>query len=130
MTYPDGTASVTLSGPAVELNAFYLRIEAFARAIRNGNISALTDENTAGFEVADQDSIAALMFDIATRATPQMTIAVTTHDTMTGESATKEIALEAGDETDPQLRSLRPRSIAPRRLRSVKPKRPPTPAST
>ncbi len=101
MTYPDGTASVTLSGPAVELNAFYLRIEAFARAIRNGNISALTDENTAGFEVADQDSIAALMFDIATRATPQMTIAVTTHDTTTGESATKEIALEAGDETDP-----------------------------
>ncbi|WP_167193115.1 HNH endonuclease signature motif containing protein [Brevibacterium pigmentatum] len=98
MTYPDGTASVTLSGPAVELNAFYLRIEAFARAIRNGNISALTDENTAGFEVADQNSIAALMFDIATRATPQMAIAVTTHDTSTGETTTKEIALEAADD--------------------------------
>lgn len=101
MTYPDGTASVTLSGPAVELNAFYLRIEAFARAIRNGNISALTDENTAGFEVADQNSIAALMFDIATRATPQMAIVVTTHDTSTGETITKEIALEAADESDP-----------------------------
>ena len=101
MTYPDGTASVTLSGPAVELNAFYLRIEAFARAIRNGNISALTDENTAGFEVADQNSIAALMFDIATRATPQMAIVVTTHDTSTGETTTKEIALEAADESDP-----------------------------
>ncbi len=101
MTYPDGTASVTLSGPAVELNAFYLRIEAFARAIRNGNISALTEENTAGLEVADQDSIAALMFDIATRATPQMAIAVTTHDTTTGETSTNEIALEAADQADP-----------------------------
>ncbi|SMX69502.1 HNH endonuclease signature motif containing protein [Brevibacterium linens] len=101
MTYPDGTASVTLSGPAVELNAFYLRIEAFARAIRNGNISALTDENIAGLEVADQDSIAALMFDIATRATPQMTIAVTAHDTTTGETTTKEVALETADDADP-----------------------------
>ncbi|MGO3022266.1 MAG: HNH endonuclease signature motif containing protein [Brevibacterium sp.] len=101
MTYPDGTASVTLSGPAVELNAFYLRIEAFARAIRNGTISALTDENIAGLEVADQDSIAALMFDIATRATPQMTIAVTTHDTTTGETTTKEVALETAADADP-----------------------------
>src|SRR5699024_1732200 len=39
-TYPDGTASVLLSGTAVELKAFYLRIEAFARAIRKGNIAA------------------------------------------------------------------------------------------
>lgn len=101
MNYPDGTASVTLSGPAVELNAFYLRIEAFARAIRNGNLSALTEESTAGLEVADQDSIAALMFDIATRATPQMSIAVTTHDTTTGETTTNEIALETADESDP-----------------------------
>lgn len=100
MNYPDGTASVTLSGPAVELNAFYLRIEAFARAIRNGNISAFTEESTAGLEVADQDSIAALMFDIATRATPQMSIAVTTHDTRTGETTTNEIALEAADGSD------------------------------
>ncbi|MEY9257821.1 hypothetical protein ABH903_000831 [Brevibacterium epidermidis] len=101
MNYPDGTASVTLSGPAVELNAFYLRIEAFARAIRNGNISAVSEESTAGLEVADQDSIAALMFDIATRATPQMSIAVTTHDTTTGETTTNEIALETADESDP-----------------------------
>ena len=101
MNCPDGTASVTLSGPAVELNAFYLRIEAFARAIRSGNLSALTEESTAGLEVADQDSIAALMFDIATRATPQMSIAVTTHDTTTGETTTNEIALETADESDP-----------------------------
>ncbi|WP_209324486.1 HNH endonuclease signature motif containing protein [Brevibacterium renqingii] len=100
-TYPDGTASVTLSGPAVELKAFYLRIEAFARAIRNGNISALTDENIAGIEVGEQDGIAALMFDIATRATPQMTIAVTTHDTTTGETSTEEIPLEVKEQCDP-----------------------------
>ncbi|WP_228282611.1 HNH endonuclease signature motif containing protein [Brevibacterium atlanticum] len=100
-TYPDGTASVTLMGPAVELKAFYLRIEAFARAIRNGQISAFTDVDLSGLEMDDQDSIAALMFDIATRATPQMAIAVTAHDTTTGETTTKEFAFDTTDSTDP-----------------------------
>lgn len=103
-TNDDGTASVLLSGPAVELQAFYLRIEAFARAIRKGNISAFTDADLSGTEVGEQDSIAALMFDIATRATPQMFIAVTTHDTTTGETSTKEIPLdlvETGDRMAP-----------------------------
>lgn len=103
-TYADGTASVMLSGPAVELQAFFLRIEAFARAIRNGNISAFTDQDVSGMEVGEQDSIAALMFDIATRATPQMVIAVTAHDTTTGETSTKEVALdsiETGDRKAP-----------------------------
>jgi hypothetical protein len=100
-TYSDGTASVTLMGPAVELRAFYLRIEAFARAIRNGQISAFTDVDLSGTEMDEQDSIAALMFDIATRATPQMAIAVTAHDTTTGETTTKEFAFDATDSTDP-----------------------------
>lgn len=103
-TYADGTASVMLSGPAVELQAFFLRIEAFARAIRNGNISAFTDQDVSGIDVGEQDSIAALMFDIATRATPQMVIAVTAHDTTTGETSTKEVALdsiETGDRKAP-----------------------------
>ncbi|UVI36161.1 HNH endonuclease signature motif containing protein [Brevibacterium spongiae] len=100
-TYADGTASVLLSGPAVELQAFYLRIEAFARAIRKGNISAFTDHDLSAAEVGEQDGIAALMFDIATRATPQMLIAVTTHDTTTGETSTKEIALDSIETGDP-----------------------------
>ncbi|WP_210603951.1 HNH endonuclease signature motif containing protein [Brevibacterium oceani] len=100
-TYSDGTASVTLMGPAVELKAFYLRIEAFARAIRNGQISAFTDVDLSGTEMDEQDSIAALMFDIATRATPQMVIAVNAHDTTTGETTTKEFAFDATDSTGP-----------------------------
>src|SRR5699024_7212550 len=102
-TYPVGTASVLLSGPAVELKAFYLRIEAFARAIRKGNISALTDEDTAGIDVGEQDSIAALMFDIATRATPQMAIAVTTRNTTTGEVSSEEFQLGPSDASDPTV---------------------------
>jgi hypothetical protein len=101
ITYPDGNASVILTGPAVELKAFYLRIEAFARAIRNGQISAFTDVDLAGIEMEDQDSIAALMFDIATRATPTMSIAVTAHDTTTGETTIKEFAFESTDSVDP-----------------------------
>ena len=102
-TYPDGTASVLLSGPAVELKAFYLRIEAFARAIRKGNIAALTDEDLTGFDIGEQDSIAALMFDIATRATPQMAIAVTTRNTTTGEVSSQEFRLDPADATDPTV---------------------------
>ena len=100
-TYPDGTASVLLSGPAVELKAFYLRIEAFARAISKGNISALTHEDTAGVDVGEQDSIAALMFDIATRATPQMAITVTTRNTTTEEVSNEEFQLGRADASDP-----------------------------
>src|SRR5699024_10732814 len=99
-TYPDGTASVLLSGPAVELKAFYLRIEAFARAISKGNISALTDDDTAGIDVGEQDSIAAVMVDIATRATPQMAITVTTRNTTTGEVSSEEFQLGPADASD------------------------------
>lgn len=99
--YPDGTAAVTLSGPAPELKAFYLRIEAFARAFRSGNISAFTDEFASGAEVIEERSIDALMFDICTRVAPQLTIDVTTHDTTSGSTSTKKIALDMPNEGTP-----------------------------
>lgn len=97
-TYPDGTASLTLSGPAAELKAYYLRLEAFARAIRSGNITAFTDESTSGAEVLEERSIDALMFDICTRTRPQLSIQVTVHDTTTGETTFEEIPLEVPEE--------------------------------
>lgn len=97
-TYPDGTACLTLSGPAPELRAFYLRLEAFARAIRSGNITAFTDEFASGAQVVEERSIDALMFDICTRTRPQLSIQVTVHDTTTGETTTEEIPLEVPED--------------------------------
>lgn len=96
-TYSDGTASVLLSGPAPELKAFHLRLEAFARAVRSGNISAFTDEFAEGAEIIEERSINALMFDICTRTRPQLTIEVTTRDTATGEMATTELDVDVPD---------------------------------
>lgn len=97
-TYPDGTASLSLSGPAPELKAYYLRLEAFARAIKAGSITAFTDELSSGDQVAEERSIDALMFDICTRTRPQLSIQVTVHDTTTGETTTEEIPLEVPEE--------------------------------
>nr|WP_245162094.1 HNH endonuclease signature motif containing protein [Brevibacterium marinum] len=97
-TYPDGTASLTLSGPAADLKAYYLRLEAFARSIRSGNITAFTDEFTTGAEVMEDRSIDALMFDICTRTRPQLSIQVTVHDTTTGETTVEELPLEVPEE--------------------------------
>lgn len=102
-TYPDGTAAVTLSGPAAELKAYFLRLEAFARAIASGQIAEFTTEDTTGMDVVDERSINALMFDISTRTRPQLTIEVTTHDTTTGQTTTDEIPLNIPEskETSP-----------------------------
>ena len=97
-TYPDGTASLSLSGPAPELKAYYLRLEAFARAIMSGNITAFTDELASGEQVAEDRSIDALMFDICTRTRPQLSIQVTVHDTTTGETTTEDIPLDMPEE--------------------------------
>lgn len=96
-TYPDGTAAVTLSGPALELKAYFLRLEAFAKAIGSGQIAEFTTEDTTGMDVVDERSINALMFDISTRTRPQMTIEVTTHDTTTGLTTTNEIPLDIAE---------------------------------
>ncbi|WP_209324456.1 HNH endonuclease signature motif containing protein [Brevibacterium renqingii] len=100
-TYEDGTASVTLTGPAAELKAFHQRLEAFARAIRHGNIASLTAADPGDVDVSALGSIDSLMFDIATRVTPQLTIEVTAHDTENGTSSVKEIPLELPDQGVP-----------------------------
>lgn len=93
-TTPDGTAYLTLAGPAPELQACYLRIAAFARAIRSGNIAAFNDQLEPGAAIDDDRGIDALMFDILTRTIPQLSIQVTSTDTTTGETSTRDIPLD------------------------------------
>ena len=105
-TTADGTAFLTLAGPAPELQACYLRIAAFARAIRSGNIAAFSDQLAPGTEIDDDRGIDALMFDILTRTVPQLSIQVTATDTATGETSTHDIALDV-----PAEQPLTPASI-------------------
>lgn len=93
-TTADGTAFLTLAGPAPELQACYLRIAAFARAIRSGNIAAFSDQLEPGAAINDDRGIDALMFDILTRTVPQLSIQVTSTDTTTGETSTCDIPLD------------------------------------
>nr|WP_286672984.1 HNH endonuclease signature motif containing protein [Brevibacterium sp. RIT 803] len=93
-TTADGTAFLTLAGPAPELQACYLRIAAFARAIRSGHIAAFSDQLAPGTEIDDDRGLDALMFDILTRTIPQLSIQVTATDTTTGETSTHDIPLE------------------------------------
>lgn len=93
-TYPDGTACLTLTGPSAELQACYLRIEAFARAIRNGSTAAFADQMPAGAIIDDDRSIDALMFDILTRTIPQARIHIRAHDTDTGQNSTRDVPLD------------------------------------
>ena len=105
-TYRDGTAAVLLSGPAAELQAYFLRLKAFARAVRTGQIGELTVEDADGLTVDDDRSIDALMFDIASRTRPQLTIEVTTRDTTTGESTTTSLPLDIPDSEAADPRGL------------------------
>lgn len=93
-TTPDGTAYLTLTGPAPELQACYLRIAAFARAIHSGNIAPFSDQMPTGASMDDDRGIDALMFDILTRTCPQLKIQVTSNNTTTGETSTRDIPLD------------------------------------
>ncbi|TSI15513.1 HNH endonuclease [Brevibacterium aurantiacum] len=105
-TTADGTAFLTLAGPAPELQACYLRIAAFARAIRSGNIAAFSDQLAPGTEIDDDRGIDALMFDILTRTIPQLSIQVTATDTTTGETSTHDIPLDVPAEQPPSPASV------------------------
>lgn len=98
-TYDDGTASVTFTGPAAELKAFHQRLEAFARAIRHGNFASLTATDPGDVDVSELGSINSLMFDIATRVTPQLSIEVAAREN--GTSSVKEIPVELPDQGVP-----------------------------
>ena len=93
-TYPDGSSCLTLTGPSAELQACFLRFEAFAKAIRNGNTAAFGDQIPDGAVIEDDRAIAALMFDIFTRTCPQVRIQVRTDDTDCGQSDTGELPLD------------------------------------
>lgn len=97
-TGDDGTACLTLTGPAPELQACYIRIAAFARAIRSGNIAPFNDQVEPGTSIDDNRGIDALMFDILTRTCPQLNIQVTSNNTTTGETSTRDIPLDVPDD--------------------------------
>ncbi|WP_137824998.1 HNH endonuclease signature motif containing protein [Brevibacterium sp. 2SA] len=93
-THDDGSACLMLTGSALELHACYLRIEAFAKAIRAGNTAAFADQLPADAVIEDVRSIDALMFDILTSTTPRLTLTIRAHDTDTGATADRSIPLD------------------------------------
>lgn len=105
-TYKDGTASVVLSGPSAELKAFHQRLEAFARAIRHGNIASLVATDVNDVDVSELGSIDSLMYDIATRVTPQLTIEVTANDTQNGTTTVNQIPLDLPDQGVPTAAAI------------------------
>ncbi|QQB16027.1 HNH endonuclease [Brevibacterium casei] len=93
-THPDGTSCLTITGPSAELQACFLRIEAFAKAIRNNSTAPFADMLPSGAVIEDDRTIMALMFDIFTQTRPQVGIEVRAHDTDTGEVTTREIPFD------------------------------------
>ncbi len=75
-TGDDGTAYLTLTGPAPELQACFRRLDAFARAVHKNNTSAFSTQLKAGDCFDEERSISALMFDILTRTRPQMKLRI------------------------------------------------------
>lgn len=90
-TFKDGTACMSLTGPAAEVHASFQRIQAMARAIHAGQ--ANTFNLAPGVEVIDERSISNLMFDIATRPQPRLSIKVKRTDPVTGIQNTTESTL-------------------------------------
>ncbi|MFE1084785.1 MULTISPECIES: HNH endonuclease signature motif containing protein [Brevibacterium] len=78
----DGTAYLTLTGPAPELRACFRRLDAFARAVHKSNTSAFSGQLKAGDCLDEERTISALMFDILTRTRPQLKLRIiSTNDT-------------------------------------------------
>src|SRR5699024_4935382 len=91
-TGDDGTAYLTLTGPAPELQACYKRLEAFVRAVYKGNTSAFSDQLKTGDCFDDDRAISALMFDVLTRTRPQLKLRVISTDN--GESTSTDVPLD------------------------------------
>lgn len=75
-TGDDGTAYLTLTGPAPELQACFRRLDAFARAVHRNNTSAFSSQLQAGDCFDEERSVSALMFDILTRTRPQLKLRI------------------------------------------------------
>ncbi|MDN5713012.1 MAG: hypothetical protein L0G83_11755, partial [Brevibacterium aurantiacum] len=93
-TGDDGTAYLTLTGPAPELHACYRRVEAFARAVYKGNIDAFGDQLNDGESFDDDRGIDALMFDILTRTRPQLKLRITSNNTTTGDISSTDFPID------------------------------------
>lgn len=91
----DGTAYLTLTGPAPELHACYRRVEALARSIYNGNTAAFGDQLNPGDTFDDDRGIDALMLDIFTRTQPQVKLRITSNNTTTGATSSTDFPLDA-----------------------------------
>ncbi|MGZ1491108.1 HNH endonuclease signature motif containing protein [Brevibacterium sediminis] len=72
----DGTAYLTLTGPAPELQACFRRLDAFARAVHKSNTSAFSGQLKAGDCFDEERTLSALMFDILTRTRPQLKLRI------------------------------------------------------
>lgn len=90
-TFKDGTACMSITGPAAEVHASFQRIQAMARAIHAGQ--ANTFNLAPGVEVIDERTISNLMFDIVTRPQPKLSIKVKRIDPVTGIQGTSESSL-------------------------------------
>lgn len=93
-TGDDGTAYLTLTGPAPELHACYRRVEAFARAVYKGNTSAFGDQLNPGETFDDDRGIDALMLDIFTRTRPQLKLRITSNNTTTGDTSSTDFPID------------------------------------
>lgn len=93
-TGDDGTAYLTLTGPAPELNACYRRVEAFARSVYTGNITAFGDQLNPGETFDDDRGIDALMLDIFTRTRPQLKLRITSNNTTTGDTSSTDFPID------------------------------------
>lgn len=90
-TFKDGTACMSITGPAAEVHGSFQRIQAMARAIHAGQTN--TVNLAPGIEVIDERTISNLMFDIATRPQPKLSIKVKRVDPVTGIQGTSETSL-------------------------------------
>ncbi|UVI34668.1 HNH endonuclease signature motif containing protein [Brevibacterium spongiae] len=93
-TGDDGTAYLTLTGPAPELQACYRRLDAFTRAVYKSNTSAFSNQLKAGDCFDEDRSISALMFDILTRTRPQMKLRIISTNNADGTSTNTDFPLD------------------------------------
>ncbi|MCM1014041.1 MULTISPECIES: DUF222 domain-containing protein [unclassified Brevibacterium] len=87
-TYKNGSACMSLTGPAEELHACYLRVEAMARAIHSRRGAAF--DLPPGVEIIDDRAFDNLMYDIVTRPQPKLSIKVRRIDPVTGIQSVEE----------------------------------------
>lgn len=93
-TGDDGTAYLTLTGPAPELQACFRRLDAFCRAVHKNNTSAFTSQLKAGDCFDEERSISALMFDILTRTRPQLKLRIISTNDADGSSTSSDFSLD------------------------------------